>query len=464
MISQTVIELSRWQFAITAMSHFLFIPLTLGLALLLALMESVYVWSGRELYKEMALFWGRIFAVNFVLAVTTRLLVIFQFGMQGPYFSHYVGDIFALPLAIEGSTSFFLAAAFFGPYRFGWDKFKPKHHLLLTWLIAIAVNISAYWVLLANGWLQNPVGADFNYQSYRMELSDFNLLLTNPAAMYKYWHTVAACYVVSTATLIAISAYWLKRDPRDQVGRMTYKLAAGFGSIAIIVTVALGDHTPNLDNTVQKAKHAVIFGAVDKNVSAEIDARIRSGIKAYELLQQLRDGNKDQQLLADFGRHKADLGYALFLTPIHRQIVGASDKQIALAASSVLPAYPGLLFWAYWAMIVCGVVSLLSFMLASWGSFIKKDFPVWLLKANIYLASVPWVAVVLGWFVAEAGKQPWAIAGILPTFLSVSSRSVTELVISAIAYALACSLLLVLGLFLMRQTIANKRVIVCGGE
>jgi len=460
MISETVVELSRWQFAITAMLHFLFIPLTLGLALLLALMESAYVWTGRTHYKAMARFWGRIFAISFVLAVTTRLLVIFQFGMEGSYFSHYVGDIFALPLAIEALTSFLLAAVLFGPYWFGWDKFTPKQHLLLTWLIAIAVNVSAYWVLLANAWMQNPIGAVFNYQAYRMELSDVNLLLTNPAAITKYLHTVAASYVVSTATLIGISAYWLKRDQTDLMARSTYKWAAWLGLVAIVVTLGLGDETPGLNNTVQRTKQAAISGETGQSLLPEIAVRIRNGMKAYDLLQHLRDGNTESVLLADFERYKVDLAYALFLTPVHKQIIGASDKQIAMAAQSMLPAYPGLIFWAYRLMIVCGVGSLLVFLLAAWSSFLDKGIPTWLLDFSLYLAPVPWVASVLGWFVAEVGKQPWAVAGILPTFLSVSSQSVAQLVVSAIAYSLAYLILLGLGLFLMRQAIVNSRPIV----
>ncbi|MDD2761873.1 MAG: cytochrome ubiquinol oxidase subunit I, partial [Methylomonas sp.] len=168
MISETVVELSRWQFAISAMLHFLFIPLTLGLSLLLALTESAYVWTGDVLYRNLARFWGRLFAINFVLALATRLPVIFQFGMNGSYFSEYAGDAFALPLAIETLSSFFVAVALFEAHRSAWDSSDRVRHLLLTWLIALAVHVSAYWVLVANGWMQNPVGAEFNYQSYRL--------------------------------------------------------------------------------------------------------------------------------------------------------------------------------------------------------------------------------------------------------------------------------------------------------
>ncbi|MGY6275954.1 cytochrome ubiquinol oxidase subunit I [Methylomonas sp. MgM2] len=462
MISETIVELSRWQFAITAMLHFLFIPLTLGLALFLALMETAYVWKGDVVYKTMAQFWGRVFAINFVLALITRMLVIFQFGMNGSYFSHFVGDIFALPLAIEVISSFLLVAVLFGPYWFGWDKFTPKQHLFLTWLIAIAVNASAFWILLDNGWMQNPVGAIFNYESYRMELSDFNHVLSNPAVIAKYVHTVAASYAMSSATLIAISAYFLKRNPSDRMALLTCRLSAGLGLVAILVTVGFGDATPNLNHMVQHAKKAAISGETDRNLLPEVEARVRNGIKAYEQLERLRDGDRTPSLLKDFERYRADLGYALFLTPIHKQIVGASDKQISLAAQSVLPAYPGLIRWAYRLMIACGMASVLVFVLAVWGGFQAKLLQS-LINLFIYSAPLPWIASVFGWIVAEVGKQPWAISGILPTFLSVSSESVTQLIVSTAAFALAYALLAAAGLFLMRQAISGRSAAMKGG-
>lgn len=464
MISEIVVELSRWQFAITAMLHFLFIPLTLGLALLLALMESAYVWTGQTVYKTMAQLWGRIFTINFVLAFVTRLVVVFQFGMNGSYFSHYVGDVFALPLAIEVMTSFFLAALLFGPYWFGWDKLGPKQHLWLTWLMAIAVNVSAYWILLANGWMQNPVAAVFNSQSYRMELSDFGQLLANPVAISKYLHAVTASYVLCCITLLAISAYCLQRNQGDQLARYAYKLAAAVGLLAIVANISLGDATPDAGNLTQRAKKAAISGRVDTDLLADIEVHVRNGVVAYELLQQLRDDNKDPQLFADFEKYKTDLGYALFLTPIHKKIVGASDKQIALAAQAIVPAYPGLIYWAYRLMLGCGIVGLLVFVLAAWGGFAKKNIPDWLLRFSIYLAPIPWLASVLGWFVAEAGKQPWAVAGILPTFLSVSAQSLMQLVISSVGYAAAYLVLLGAGLYLMWQTIMTRPAMNKGAE
>lgn len=458
MISETVVELSRWQFAITAMLHFLFIPLTLGLAILLAVLESVYVASGLPVYKSMARFWGRIFAINFVLAVATRIIVVFQFGMNGSYFSHYVGDIFALPLAVEAMSGFFLAAVLFGPYWLGWEKMGRIRHMLLTWLMALAVNVSAYWVLVANGWMQNPVAASFNYQSYRMELTDFMLLVGNPVAQAKYLHTAAAAYVTAMATMMGISAYWLRKQQQEQMALKSFRWAAGMGVLMLGITVGLGDATPDIDHPVQRAKRAAIHAEPQASLLPDIEARIRSGINAYVLLQELRDDIKQPQLLAEFELHKANLGYAMLLTPFHKAILAANDKQIRMAAASALPAYPGLLRWVYGLMIACGVLSTLWFVMAGFYSLVLKTLPGWLLNLSVYSVPLPWLACIAGWFVAEAGKQPWAIAGILPTFMGVSSLPVAELIISALGYGLTYTILLVAGFYLIRQALQAPNV------
>ncbi len=217
MLSDTVVELSRWQFAITAILHFLFIPLTLGLGLLLAVLDTAYVVTGRRVYLAMMDFWGRLFSINFVLAVATRLIVAFQFGMNGSYFSHYVGDVFALPMAIEAMTGFFLAATLFGIHCHGRNRLNKYQHLLLSWLIAIAVNVSAFWIMVANGWMQNPVAASFNPVSYRLELNDFALLLNNQAVLTKYLHTVSASLACAAALMIAISAHGLKKNATNPI-------------------------------------------------------------------------------------------------------------------------------------------------------------------------------------------------------------------------------------------------------
>ncbi|MFM0298473.1 MULTISPECIES: cytochrome ubiquinol oxidase subunit I, partial [Paraburkholderia] len=187
-----VVELSRLQFAITALYHFLFVPLTLGLSWLLVIMESVYVMTGKQIYKDMTQFWGKLFGINFAMGVTTGLTLEFQFGTNWSYYSHYVGDIFGVPLAVEGLMAFFLESTFVGLFFFGWKRLSKVQHVGVTFLVALGSNLSALWILVANGWMNNPVGATFNYQTMRMELDSIFSVLFNPVAQVKFVHTVSA--------------------------------------------------------------------------------------------------------------------------------------------------------------------------------------------------------------------------------------------------------------------------------
>src|SRR6201996_9809944 len=206
-----VVELSRLQFALTALYHFLFVPLTIGLSILLGIMETVYVMTGREIWKQMVLFWGTLFGINFAMGVATGITMEFQFGTNWAYYAHYVGDVFGVPLAIEGLMAFFLEATFVGLFFFGWNRLSKVGHLIVTWLVAIGTNFSALWILVANGWMQFPVGARFNALTMRMEVTDFMAVLFNPVAQAKFVHTVSAGYVTGAVFVLAVSAFYLLR-------------------------------------------------------------------------------------------------------------------------------------------------------------------------------------------------------------------------------------------------------------
>src|ERR1044071_2735657 len=186
MISESVVDLSRLQFGMTALYHFIFVPLTLGLVVILGIMESVYVMTGRQVYKDMTQFWGKLFGINFAMGVTTGITMEFQFGTNWAYYSHYVGDIFGVPLAIEGLMAFFLESTFVGLFFFGWERLSRVGHLAVTWLLALGSNLSALWILIANAWMQHPVGADFNYETMRMELTSISAVILNPVAQAKF--------------------------------------------------------------------------------------------------------------------------------------------------------------------------------------------------------------------------------------------------------------------------------------
>jgi cytochrome bd ubiquinol oxidase subunit I len=498
MISETVVDLSRWQFAATSLYHFLFVPLTLGLSFLLAIMESTYVMTGREIYKDMTQFWGKLFGINFALGVATGLTMEFEFGMNWSYFSHYVGDIFGAPLAIEGLMAFFLEATFVGLFFFGWDKLKKWQHLIVTWLVAFGTNLSALWILVANGWMQNPIGAEFNYQTMRMEITHFPDLIFNPAAQVKFVHTVAAGYTTAAAFVLGISAYYMLKGRDAAFARRSYTIAAGFGLAACLSVIVLGDESGYTDGEVQKAKLAAIeaewhteeppasFTAIgipdqekmetayaikipwvlgligtrsfDEPITGLTEileknrVRVRNGVKAYSLLEQLRKDEKNTALLTEFNQVKKDLGYGLLVKRYDDKVATATDAQIEKAAQDSLPRVLPL-FWTFRVMVGCGFVMLGVFGFAFFFSAMRRCRQSLLLKWSLYTMPLPWIACETGWFVAEFGRQPWTIAEVLPTFLSASSLTEWDLYISLSGFIAIYTVFLIIELFLMLKFI-----------
>ncbi|MCM2319031.1 MAG: cytochrome ubiquinol oxidase subunit I [Pseudomonas sp.] len=495
MISEAVVDLSRLQFAMTAMYHFLFVPLTLGLAFLLAIMESVYVMTGKQVYKDMVKFWGKLFGINFALGVTTGLTMEFQFGTNWAYYSHYVGDIFGAPLAIEGLMAFFLESTFIGLFFFGWDRLSKVQHLVVTWLVALGSNLSALWILIANGWMQNPVGAEFNYETMRMELVDFGALIFNPVAQVKFVHTVAAGYVTGSIFVLAISSYYLLKKRDLGFARRSFAIASAFGLASILSVIVLGDESGYEIGDVQKTKLAAIeaewethpapagftlFGLPNqeemrtdyevkipwalgliatrsldeevkgiKDLIAEHELRIRNGMGAYALLEQLRGGDKSAETITAFEAVKHDLGYGLLLKKYTANVVDASEEQIKLAAQDTIP-HVFSLFWSFRAMVASGFLMLALFACAFWASARKnEESKPWLLRWALLSLPLPWIAAQTGWYVAEHGRQPWSIGEVLPTHLSASSLTTGDVWGSLIALVAFYSLLLVIEMYLM---------------
>nr|WP_268904435.1 cytochrome ubiquinol oxidase subunit I [Devosia aurantiaca] len=257
-IDSLVVDLSRWQFAATAMYHFIFVPLTLGLSFMMAIMESVYVMTGRSVWRKATLFWGTLFGINFAMGVATGIVMEFQFGMNWSYYSHYVGDVFGAPLAIEGLMAFFLEATFVGLFFFGWDRLSKIGHLVVTWLVAIGANFSALWILIANGWMQNPVGARFNPDTMRMEITDFIAVIFNPVAQAKFVHTVSAGYLCGAVFVLAISALYLAKGKHIELAKRSMVVAASFGLASALSVVVLGDESGYVATEHQKMKVAAI--------------------------------------------------------------------------------------------------------------------------------------------------------------------------------------------------------------
>ncbi|MBK0004744.1 cytochrome ubiquinol oxidase subunit I [Erwinia sp. S43] len=490
-----IVELSRLQFALTAMYHFLFVPLTLGMAFLLAIMETVYVLSGKQIYKDMTKFWGKLFGINFALGVATGLTMEFQFGTNWSYYSHYVGDIFGAPLAIEGLMAFFLESTFVGLFFFGWDRLGKVQHMAVTWLVALGSNLSALWILVANGWMQNPIASEFNFETMRMEMVSFSELVLNPVAQVKFVHTVAAGYTCGAMFILGISSYYLLRGRDLAFAKRSFAIAASFGMAAILSVIVLGDESGYEIGDVQKTKLAAIeaewetqpapaaftlFGipdqdtqenkyavqipwalgliatrSVDKQVTGlkellgQHEVRIRNGMKAYELLQELRSGNQDPAVRTAFNAAKHDLGYGLLLKRYTPNVTDASEAQIEMATKDSIPRVAPLYF-SFRIMVGCGVLMLLIIGLSFW-SVIRNRIGncKTLLKCALYGIPLPWIAIESGWFVAEYGRQPWAIGEVLPTAVANSSLTAGDLLFSMGLICGLYTLFLVAEMYLM---------------
>ncbi|MGL5187608.1 MAG: cytochrome ubiquinol oxidase subunit I, partial [Plesiomonas shigelloides] len=425
-----VVELSRLQFALTAMYHFLFVPLTLGMSFLLAIMESVYVMTNKQIYKDMTKFWGKLFGINFALGVATGLTMEFQFGTNWSYYSHYVGDIFGAPLAIEGLMAFFLESTFVGMFFFGWDRLSKRQHLMVTWLTAIGTNMSALWILVANGWMQNPVGAEFNFETMRMEMVSFAELVMNPVAQVKFVHTVAAGYVAGSMFVLGISAYYLLKKRDIPFARRSFAIAASFGMASILSVMVLGDESGYELGDVQKVKLAAIesewetqpppasftlFGIPNqeemrtdfaikipyalgliatrsldtpviglRDLLKEHEVRIRNGMVAYDLLQKLRNGQDTPEIRAQFDAAKKDLGYGLLLTRYTSDVANATEAQIQLAVKDSIPQVAPL-FFSFRIMVGVGFVLLFIIGMAFFQTCRHKiEQKPWLLKLALW--------------------------------------------------------------------------------
>ena len=495
MTGAALLELSRWQFAVTAMYHFLFVPLTLGLSILLAIMESVFVMTGRSIWRDMTRFWGTLFGINFAMGVATGITMEFQFGTNWAYYSHYVGDIFGVPLAIEGLMAFFLEATFVGLFFFGWERLSRLQHLTVTWLVAIGSNLSALWILIANAWMQNPVGAKFNPDSMRMELQSISAVIFNPVAQSKFVHTVSAGYVTGAMFVLAISAWFLLKGRHVEFARRSATLALSFGLASALSVVVLGDESGYTANQHQKMKIAamesmwhtepapaafVVFGLPDeanRTTDAQIKLpwllgliatrstdkevpgiyelvevarqRIENGIPAYAALQALRADPKNAEARAVLDGRAADLGYALLLRRYVSNPALATATQIDQAAWDTVPSV-GWLFWSFRIMVGLGLFFIGLFAYGFYQAMRRRcDARPRFLKLALWSLPLPWIAAELGWFVAEHGRQPWAIEGVLPTFLAVSPIATANVVVSLCGFVLFYSVLAAVEVFLL---------------
>jgi len=413
-----VLLLSRLQFAVAIFFHFLFVPLTLGLSILVAIMEWKYVKSGDEVYKRMAKFWGRLFVVNFAIGIVTGITLEFQFGTNWSRYSEYVGDIFGSLLAIESTIAFFLESTFIGLWIFGWKRLSKKMHAWCITIVAIASNISAYWILTANAWMQHPVG--YTIRNGRAELTDFLAIITQKAAIMAFLHMLPAAFILAGFFVMGISAYHLLKKQNQSFFTKSFRMALTFALIFSVFEVVQGHFMGNMIAEHQPAKMAAA------------DAHWETQTHAPQALFAIPD-EKNERNIVEFIKIPGMLSILAFNSP-DAEVKGLLD-------------FPGderppvlITFISFRTMVGLGFLFPLLTML---GWLIRKKlqaYPLYL-KAMLFAIPLPYIAIELGWTVAEVGRQPWIVYGIMKTADAVSPIVMSQVVTTFFGFLILYSVL-----------------------
>ena len=426
-----VLTLSRLQFAMTAGFHFIFVSLTLGLSVLVAWMETCYVRTGDEIYLKMTKFWGKLFLINFAVGVVTGLTMEFQFGMNWAEYSKYVGDIFGVPLAIEAMVAFFLESTFIGLWIFGWNRVSKKVHALAIWIVALASNLSALWILLANGWMQHPVG--FVLRNNRAEMVDFMAVITSPYGWLKFAHTVLGGYVVGAFFVMGIAAWHLLRKNQPLFYKKSFRMAAVFGLISSFLVIGIGDfHAAEVAKT-QPTKLAAMESLWETE----------RGVPLYLIV--LPDAKNERNAVELIGIPKVTsyLAYRDFNSEIKGlKAFPAKDRPPVMEV-----------FLSFRLMVMLGTLfltlSAIAFYL-SWKDRLEAN-PLFL-RIILYTIPLPYLAAQLGWIVAEVGRQPWIVYGVLRTSEGVSRQiEPVQVLTSLIGFGLFYSFLGILDFYLLAK-------------
>lgn len=501
MESTLLVDLSRAQFALTALYHWLFVPLTLGLSFIIAIMESIYVKTKDEAWKKITKFWMTLFAINFAIGLATGIIMEFEFGTNWSNYSWIVGDIFGAPLAIEGIMAFFMESTFFAVMFFGWEKVSKKMHLVSTWLVAIGSNLSALWILVANGWMQNPVGMEFNVDTARFEMSNFFDVLFNPNAVSKFLHTIASGYVMGALFVVGISAWYLLQKREILFAKRSIIVAASFGLLTSLFLVFSGDESAYQVAQNQPTKLAAMEGLYSghsragivaigqlnhkkeigdtqdeflwslevpyalsflgyRNINAFVpgiddlvlgnatlgiesaQSKIEKGKVALDALRGYKEAKRGGELeaaamhLETFRSHETYMGYGYLKEP-----------------QSIIPPI-GLTFYSFHLMVGLGIWFVALFFFVLYFSMIGKlEEKRVLLNAALFSIPLGYIAGEAGWIVAEVGRQPWAIQGMLPTGIATSSIDETAVIITLSLFAIIFTGLLIAEVKIMLKQI-----------
>ncbi|MEH0019158.1 MAG: cytochrome ubiquinol oxidase subunit I [Desulfobacter sp.] len=422
--------LSRLQFAAATIFHFLFVPLTLGLSILIAYMETKYARTGEEVYLRMTKFWGKLFLINFAVGVVTGITLEFQFGTNWSRYSAYVGDVFGSLLAIEASVAFFLESTFIGIWIFGWKKLSAKAHAGVMWLVAIAGNFSAIWILLANGFMQNPVG--YAIRNGRAELTDFIAVITNKHGLLEIVHVVPASLLLAAFFIMGISAYHLLRKQHVEIFQKSFKIALVVGLTTSIFTAVSGDmHGVNVAKT-QPAKLAAM--------EAHWETQERAPIVMFAIPSETQEKN-----IIEIGSIPGILSFLGF-HDFNAKVTGLRD----IPKDERPPVM--LTFISFRVMVGLGTLMIL---LTVYGWFRRNkltESPTFL-KIMLFSIPIPYIAMEAGWMVTEVGRQPWIVYGLMKTADAASPIVTSQVLVSLIGFILVYGLLGAVGFYLIAKSV-----------
>ena len=423
-----VVLLSRLQFAVATLFHFLFVPLTLGLSVLTAIFETIYVKTGDEEYKRMAKFWGKLFLINFALGIVTGITLEFQFGTNWSRYSQYVGDIFGSLLAIEATVAFFLESTFIAVWHFGWRRLSPKAHCITIWLVAVASNVSALWILLANGWMQHPVG--YVMRNGRAELASFAAVVTNSFGWLEFLHTVSGAFILSGFFVMGVSAYHLLRKSNVSFFTRSFRVALTFALIFSLLEV------------VQGHIHGAEVAKTQPTKLAAMEALWETQARAPMALFLIPDA-KHERNLVEIGKIPGLLSLLAYNNP-HAVVKGLKD----FPKDERPPV--AITFWAFRLMVGLGMLFVLLTLV---GWFLRNRLleSPWYLRVMLWAIPLPYLALELGWTVAEVGRQPWIVYGLMKTSQAVSPISSGQVGVSLVVFILLYGFLGLVDFYLLAK-------------
>ena len=497
----STVDWSRAQFALTALYHFLFVPLTLGLSFMLAFMETLYVKTGNPEWKRITKFWLRLFAVNFAIGVATGIIMEFEFGTNWANYSWFVGDIFGAPLAIEGLFAFFLEATFFAVMFFGWDRVSKKFHLFSTWMVALGSNLSAFWILVANGWMQRPVGTAFNHETLRNEMINFAQVALSPVGISKFLHTVGGGYITSALFVLGISAYFMLKNKHFQMAKKSFIVAASFGFLSSIFVLFSGDESAYQVAQKQPMKLAAMEGLYKGEVNAgivamgiltpdkkpgdekepfivEIQAPYLLGLMATRGINNFTPGIDDlvygnekfnipsTQSKIDSGKIALNALENIKLASEKNDEKGILENRKILDENmhnfgygyldkpeDIVPPV-GLTFYSFHVMVALGsyfIVLFLTTLYLSMANRIEKYKK--LLWACVFSIPLGYVACEAGWIVAEVGRQPWAIQDLMPVGIAATNLASVNVKLSFLLFVVLFTALFIAEIKIMLKQI-----------